>query len=112
MPNGGVHVVTIEVAFVFAVLSFVVGFFINLLTMRKMFVANSAFKEHKELCEKACANFRTACEQCNGVVYSGIKNSFKEVRKDIERLEKASREQYGTLRAIAAHLGVDEEIKL
>lgn len=106
--------ISIEAATIFSLLTFVLGFFSNLIAMRKMFLSKSEFSDFKEgrdrvwgdhekeriefrhYVEKMCETRRASC--------APIQKSIEAIERDINELYQLMREHYGRLERVAGQL--------
>jgi hypothetical protein len=100
-----------EIGALFALLGFVVGFFTNLLAMRKMFASKGEFKEFKEDTGKAIVEVRSnitrmvadsrvdmdALCTTKRMSCSGMLETVKKIDRSVDELFKLVRENYGDL---------------
>ena len=91
--TGDAHIV---ITVVVGICSFVLGFFLNLLAMRSMFVGTKDFEAFKSASDDRCASKREACEP----ILSGM----ADLKKDISDLFVLMRENHGKIERLVGQL--------
>ena len=105
MPENGVHMISLETATLLTLLGFILGFFGNLLAMRKMFVANKDFEAFKEHMSGNCKLQKDHCTNCTEIVIGNIEDKLLDLKTDMKELQQCSAKTFTNLQALIASLG-------
>lgn len=97
-PDAHAQVVSISAAILFSVFTFILGFLINLLAMRAMFVSS-----------KSCEDHRVACAKCNEAVLTGINTSVKRLESLSDNHGQCLTRLHGLISAIAVKLNIGKQ---
>ncbi len=92
-----IHVITVEVAAVVAVASFILGFICNLLVMRRFFVSAEACRDRIRMCvDKRVGEL------------SYVHNELIEIKEEIQSSRNFMIRNYGILKELSAKLRIME----
>lgn len=93
IANGSVQVIKLEVAVVLTVLGFVVGFFVNLLAMKKMFIS-----------QDYCLILRQSCTNANCLTDNNVDERLKNLEASVISIQKCQLDMHGKISTIVGIL--------